>query len=80
MTAGGRARLKRAAVVIAVMLFDAWAIDAWYGRRRCDRRGGEPEMRDGVVVCWMHPARYRASKSLQDAGWLARALHAWRMR
>jgi len=26
------------------------------GRRRCERRGGEPEMRDGVVVL---PARVR---------------------
>ena len=80
MTTAVRARLTRIAVVVGVVLFDAWQIDAWYGRRRCDRRGGEPEMRDGVVVCWMHPARYRASKSLEDAGWLGRGVHAWRMR
>ena len=72
--------LRRGVLVIAVLVFDLWAIDVAYGRRRCERRGGQPEMRDGVVVCWMHPARVHGSKSLEDAGWLGRALHAWRMR
>ena len=34
-------------------------------------------MRDGVVVCW-NPFKGVGSKSLTDAGWLGRALHAWR--
>jgi hypothetical protein len=80
MTAVGPRRLTRIATALGILLFDVWAMDSWYGRRRCERRGGEPEMRGAVVVCWMHPAKYRASKSLEDAGWLGRALHAWRMR
>jgi hypothetical protein len=75
VTSAGRALLKRDALVVAVLVFDLWAIDVAYGRRRCDRRGGVPRMRDFVVVCYN-----TGHKSLEDAGWLGRAIHAWRMR
>lgn len=69
--------LRRAVAVAAVLVFDLWAIDVAYGRRRCDRKGGVPRMRDFVVVCY---SDLTGKRSLEDAGWLARGLHAWRMR
>ena len=68
MTSAGRMLLKRDAIVLALFVFDLWAVDVAYGQRRCRRKEGKPGMRDFVVVCYNGVGR----KSLDDAGWLGR--------
>jgi len=47
----GRSLLRRDAIVLAVFVFDLWAIDVAFGKQQCRRTGGTPVVSDAVVVC-----------------------------
>jgi hypothetical protein len=76
LSRAGRSLLKRDVIVVALFVFDLWAVDVAYGQRRCRRKEGTPRMRDFVVVCYNTVGR----KSLDDAGWLGRIVLAMRHR
>jgi hypothetical protein len=43
--------LKRDAIVLAVFVFDLWAIGLTLSKHQCRREGGNPVVSDATVVC-----------------------------
>ena len=51
MAQRSRSLLKRDAILLAVFVFDVWAIDLTLSKHQCRREGGKPLVSDATVVC-----------------------------
>jgi hypothetical protein len=51
ITQRGRSLLKRDAILLAVFVFDVWAIDLTLSKHRCRHEGGKPVISDAAAVC-----------------------------